>query len=225
MRIQYNVTKENRKDLVEVISQALQEKATYQGMPTASYQIENFTVTKDGALEWYAAEDTELEKVLTAIQDAGFEEQNEEQEGEDSMRDEDTGLTIEMPIDKVNVGNLTNLLHSKGSLIRKALGVDDLKFEIKEDRIAFPWFKEVPEPDEVQAYTKFISLLCKLTTEQKRVSPNEHPVTNEKYTFRCFLMRLGFIGPEFKTDRKILLQNLSGNSAFKSGKPAKEVQA
>ena len=42
-------------------------------------------------------------------------------------------------------------------------------------------------------------------------------VENEKYAFRCFLLRLGFIGAEYKTERKILLKNLTGSSAFKSG--------
>ena len=40
-------------------------------------------------------------------------------------------------------------------------------------------------------------------------------VENEKYAFRCFLLRLGFIGDDNKTARRILLQNLSGNSAFR----------
>ena len=51
------------------------------------------------------------------------------------------------------------------------------------------------------------------------VNAKEKDVDNEKYAFRCFLLRLGFIGDEFKTERKILLRNLSGSSAFKSGKP------
>ena len=36
-------------------------------------------------------------------------------------------------------------------------------------------------------------------------------------SFRCFLLRLGFIGKEYKTARKILLRNLTGNSAFRYG--------
>ena len=40
---------------------------------------------------------------------------------------------------------------------------------------------------------------------------------NEKYAFRCFLLRLGFIGEEYKVERKILLKNLTGSSAFKNG--------
>ncbi|WP_233276066.1 hypothetical protein [Schinkia azotoformans] len=56
---------------------------------------------------------------------------------------------------------------------------------------------------------------------QQRVNATEKQVDNEKYAFRCFLLRLGFVGSEFKTERKILLKNLSGNSAFKNGSPPK----
>ena len=45
----------------------------------------------------------------------------------------------------------------------------------------------------------------------------EKAVENEKYAFRCLLLRLGFVGAEYKADRKILLKNLTGSSAFKSG--------
>ena len=44
---------------------------------------------------------------------------------------------------------------------------------------------------------------------------NDKEVENEKYAFRCFLLRLGFIGDDSKVARRILLQNLSGNSAFR----------
>lgn len=56
---------------------------------------------------------------------------------------------------------------------------------------------------------------------QQRVNATQKQVDNEKYAFRCFLLRLGFVGSEFKTERKILLKNLSGNSAFKNGAPPK----
>ena len=52
---------------------------------------------------------------------------------------------------------------------------------------------------------------------QKRVTAKDKAVDNDKYAFRCFLLRLGFIGDEYKADRKILLSKLSGSSAFKSG--------
>ena len=127
------------------------------------------------------------------------------------------GLTVEIPLDKVAVGNLTRLLDAKGSLIKKALGVDALPIEILEDRVAFPWFPELPDADSVKAYTHFISALCEMSKNAKRVTVTEKAVDNEKYAFRCFLLRLGFIGSEYKVERKILLKNLTGSSAFKNG--------
>lgn len=126
-------------------------------------------------------------------------------------------LTISVPLEKVNAGNLTSLLDAKGSLIKKALGIPATPIEITESEIIFPWFSTLPDADTSKAYTDFISALCAMSLNLKRVTAKEKEVDNEKYVFRCFLLRLGFIGPDFKTDRKILLKNLSGSSAFKSG--------
>lgn len=241
MRINYNVTGARRKELVKVISDTTGVKAEYKFMPTCNFEIGDLTVTKNGTLEWdeRTAPET-ISRITEALTEAGFtqepdataepEIEEEPADAEESTTEsEETGLTVEIPSDKAAVGNLTNILEAKGSLIKKALGVDDLRFEIKDDRIAFPWFKELPEPDEAKAYTEFISLLCKLSKELKRTSSKETLVTNEKYAFRCFLLRLGFIGSEYKGSRKILLRNLSGNSSWKNGAPEKdsdeEVQA
>lgn len=114
------------------------------------------------------------------------------------------------------VGNLTNLLEAKGSLIKKALGISELPIEITEEQISFPWFSDGLDADTVKAYTDFIAALCKMSREQKRISNTEKVVENEKYAFRCLLLRLGFVGAEYKRDRKILLKNLTGSSAFKN---------
>lgn len=236
MRINYNVTGARRKELVKVISGTTGAKAEYKYMPTCNFEIGGYTVTKTGTLEWDAeADGEETEKVLKALADAGFEAGPQEaaepepdagEEPEDpeetALEPEGTGLTVEIPLDKAAVGSLTNILEAKGSLIRKALGVDDLRFEIKEDRIAFPWFTKMPEAAEAKAYAEFISLLCKLSKELRRTSSKETPAANEKYAFRCFLLRLGFIGSEYKESRRILLKNLSGNSSWKNGAPEKE---
>ena len=233
MQVKYNVTGARRKELVTAIGEALEVKPKYMGMPTAAYEIDYFTVTKDGTLEFDdRADSEEVEQVLEAIAAAGFE--CEPQDGaaaeveevsetdENAPQGEDTGLTVEIPLDKVSVGNLTKLLDAKGTLIRKALGIEDIRIEVKEDRVSFPWFSELPDADSVKAYTHFIAALCKLSKEQSRVSATEKEVDNEKYAFRCFLLRLGFIGAEYKAERKILLKNLSGNSSWKNGAPAKE---
>ena len=69
----------------------------------------------------------------------------------------------------------------------------------------------------MKACTHFIAALCEMSRNAKRVIATEKDVDNEKYAFRCFLLRLGFIGAEYKAERKILLKNLTGASAFKNG--------
>jgi hypothetical protein len=78
----------------------------------------------------------------------------------------------------------------------------------------------MPEQDELQAYLDFIAALSKMAQEAKRVTAKEKDVENEKYAFRCFLIRLGFVGSEYKAQRKLLLRNLSGSSAFSSQEKA-----
>ena len=130
-----------------------------------------------------------------------------------------TGLAIQMPMpDHTALANLYALVEAKGSLIKKVLGVEDLPIRRLDDRLEFPWFLADAEPEEIKTYLHFITALCELAKSQKRVSSREKPVENEKYAFRCFLLRLGFIGSEFKAERKILLRNLTGSSAFKSSK-------
>lgn len=138
---------------------------------------------------------------------------------------EPLSLTIEMPREgftETSIDNLKRLVKSKKVLIKKALGTDSLPIDISEERISFPWFTGPKEADEIKAYTHFISALCEMAKTQKRVNSTEKTVENEKYAFRCFLLRLGFIGSEYKSERKILLANLMGSSAFKNVQPNDE---
>ena len=73
MEICYNVMGTRRKKLVDVIAETTGAKAEYQFMPTCSYVIDYFTVTKDGTLIFDdRADSEEVEKVLEAIAAAGF---------------------------------------------------------------------------------------------------------------------------------------------------------
>ena len=217
--LHYNVTGQDRKELVGIISKVVGMKAVYKFMPTCAYVIAGITVEKDGTMVWDERTDQDtIEAVIIALAAAGFNPVKDEDE-------EDDGLTIEIPLEKVSVGNLTKLLDAKGELIKKALGIEDTRIELKEDRIAFPWFKELPSPEEIKAYSHFIAALCEMALTQKRVTATEKPVDNDKYAFRCFLLRLGFIGEDYKTERKILLRNLSGSSAFKNGAKKTEVES
>lgn len=237
MRIEFHRTGAERKALVTAIGEILEVRPKYKGMPSAAYEIDYFTVTKDGTLEFDdRADSEEVENLLEQLADRGIvvasvemaqawldaraEELSEASEIE--PQEANVGLTVEIPLDKVAVGNLTKLLEAKGNLIRKALGIADLRIEVLEDRVTFPWFSQV-DAYSATAYTHFISALCEMSRNAKRVTATEKPVENEKYAFRCFLLRLGFIGSEYKVERKILLKNLTGSSAFKNGGVSHEV--
>ncbi len=158
-------------------------------------------------------------------QDAEEEQQTAESETEESSpqmaEDDALGLTISMPwegFDDAAWQNLKNLVTSKEGLIKKALGIDALPMMFTPEKISFPWFETQPDADVAKAAMELIAALCRTAKTQKRVTAKEREVANEKYAFRCFLLRLGFIGAEYKETRKTLLRNLSGNGAFRDGK-------
>lgn len=220
MVLHFNVKGESRKAMVTAIEKEIGGKARYLGVPSCAYEIGSYTVGRNGELEFGDFDDIdEVAPIVdacvmaTGITPAEWEENKdaEETETEDTME-----LTVTIPFTKVNVGNLTSLLEAKGNLIKDALGITDLRFEMNEDSVSFPWFSKV-EPEEAMTYTKFITAICEMTMKQKRITAKPKENENEKYAFRCFLLRLGFIGDEYKADRKLLLSKLNGSSAFKSG--------
>ena len=203
---------DNRKAVAARLAEITGVEACYTRVPRCAYEVGSYIIEKDGTIT--TSEDADLQP-LKILATEGLVEPFEVPAEESTANREPMGLTVEIPFDKVNVGNLTKLLDAKENLIKKALGTGDIRIEMKEDRVAFPWFTEV-EPDAAMAYTNFIAALCRMSKEAKRVTATQKEVENEKYAFRCFLLRLGFIGAEFKKDRKILLQNLAGSSAFKN---------
>jgi hypothetical protein len=132
-------------------------------------------------------------------------------------------LAVELPKNGMTptaIENLRRLVASKENLLKKALGSDSLPITEHSDRIEFGWFRPTDDQAEIAAYYQLVQGLCELSRTQKRVSATEQEVENEKYAFRCFLLRLGFIGSEYKEARKILLKNLSGNAAFRTTQEA-----
>lgn len=219
MTIKINAQGAERKRLVQVIAQWLGCDAKYLGVPSCAYRVDYFTIEKDGSLTFDDSADSEvIERLLQHIYDEGFD--IDQSHTEDEPEDEIHGICISMPrsiFTDSNLENLKAIVAAKGSLIKKALGVDELPIEVTDTKVSFPWFIGEPTPEEVKAYDTFICKLCEMARNQKRVSTKEKEVDNEKYAFRCFLLRLGFIGNEYKAERKILLRNLTGSSAFRSG--------
>lgn len=220
MDVKYNATGERRKELVGAISEITESPTVYKGTPTFAYEIGGFTIDKEGTLSFDSIMDNELvEKLLASLSERGFE-----------CEKPSDGLVIEMPLDgftEESISNLQKLIASKTTLIKKAIGqnqdggTDTLPVERTEMTLRFPWFSSGTSVDEVAAYSHLIGALCAMAKVQKRVNARAKPAENEKFAFRVFLIRLGFVGDDYKAARKILLKNLSGNSAFKNGAPPK----
>ena len=245
MKVNYNIQKEERKAMVGIISKVLDTKPAYCGAPSFSYKIGAFEITKDGSLCFDdATDEATVARVRTALSEVGFmsedgeneascadtgaDEPNRTEEAVDDLTpaetaveepDEDS-LSISLPrslFTETALQNLDALLLSKGRLIRHAFDIREATYTLEGDRITFAWLHGTITDETAKAYAEFISKLCEMARTQKRVTAKEKIVDNEKYAFRCFLLRLGMIGNAYKESRKILLQNLTGSSAFKSG--------
>ena len=251
MEFKYNMTGSDRKRLVTAISEITECAAKYKGAPTFAYEVDYFTIDKNGTVSFDdRADSEEIERLIEQLHEQGFEAEprfedlrmTEEEElglgrqrrdpvGEDGMQASDVPDDDETEVDALVISypradltdaaleNLRLLVASKETLIKKALGAESLPLDITEDKISFPWFTGLPAPEEVNAYARFTGKLIGMAKTQKRITAKDKETDNDKYAFRCFLLRLGFIGEEYKQERKILLRNLSGSSAFKSGNP------
>ena len=234
MQIKYNVTGDRRKALVAVMRDTLQDTTRYLGAPSFAFQVGAYTVDKNGTVSCPdETDEAQISMLIRELEHDGFigERINEpakpiEQKATEMPKQEIVTptldgfdrLSVEMPRDgmtPIALENLRRLVASKATLLKKALGTDRLPIKEHTDRIEFGWFQPTNDQAELASYYQLLHGLCELARTQKRVSTTEQDVKNEKYAFRCFLLRLGFIGAEYKEARKILLKNLSGNAAFR----------
>ena len=249
MTINYNVTGTERKRLANYISGFMGTEKKYLGAPTFAYQIGYLTVSKDGAVSFEdRGYNNDIDALMAELEGQGFHTEdtiakdiakpNEAETGTEPgatpagdgvTQPYGFGLTVTLPAASFTADGLNNLhvlIASKGRLIRKALGIDLLPVQVEAETVSFPWFEgRNLDADEVKTYTHLIAAICDMARNQKRITAKEKVTDNDKYAFRCFLLRLGFIGAEFKDERKILLRNLSGNSAFRSGQRRAEALA
>jgi len=239
MQIMYNVTGDRRKALVSVMRDTLQDTTRYLGAPSFAFQVGAYTVDKNGTVT--CPEGTDEAHIEMLIRELAHDGSIGERIGEPvKLIEQKTAempkqeivtptlasldrLSVEMPPDGMTptaMENLRRLVASKATLLKKALDTDDLPITEHPDRIEFRWFRPTDDQSEIAAYYQLTQGLCELARMQKRVSATEKEVENEKYAFRCFLLRLGFIGAEYKEARKGLLKNLSGNAAFRTAPEA-----
>jgi hypothetical protein len=85
--------------------------------------------------------------------------------------------------------------------------------------IEFRCFNGTTHAGKIKTYIQLALAISHQALTQKASSARKTITTNEKYTFRTWLLRLGMIGEEFATAREFLLENLDGDIAFKGGRP------
>nr|DAO81505.1 MAG TPA: Putative amidoligase enzyme [Caudoviricetes sp.] len=218
MIIELELTGNDRKELVKAVSEIIGAPAVYQYMPTCSYIIgRNYTVTKEGNLEISdSADSKEKEHLLSELKNRGY---------SISFEEESNSLTVEMPLNFVDdrtLNRIKRIIENKGELFKAAFKTESLEINLTEKTVEFPWFT-IEQDSDADAYCKFISMLCEFAKNQSRINNKPETTDNPKYTMRCYLLRLGMIGAEYKAVRKVLLRNLSGSSAFRKVGDSDEV--
>jgi len=231
MTFHYRVSGEARKALVKAMGEILECKPVYMFMPTKNYMVDYFTIDPNGDVSFDdRADSDEVEMLVEALLERGFEPEDapipepEQPTETETVDDAPAGdFVVSVPADGFDVnsfGRLHALVAAKHTLLQKALDTELLPVRVLEDRIEFPWFHGDIDADHAQAYAELVSRICVMAKNSKRVTAKDRETDNDKYAFRCFLLRLGFIGDEFKRHRKVLLEKLDGSSAFRHTKEA-----
>lgn len=205
MKMQFILGDTGRKGLVKALSKILGSDAKYMGAPGFCYNVNGCIIDKDGGIDIPNALDAN--SIAAKLCELGFERKEESERSVISFSSEN--------IDDRTLDNINKLISAKSFLIQKALNTDSLTVENKNGKLIFGRFSSGSSSDEFLAYTQFLEALVKLAKEQRRVTAKPCSVENEKYAFRCFLLRLGFIGKEYSSTRKILLSRLHGKQSYK----------
>lgn len=232
--MQFKTNAPDRKTVVKIMEEILNQKSIYMGPPSFGYEVGVFRIDRNGMVETESEKEGEwMQNELIA---RGLTEAEKDK------------LNIDIPLEGITADALKNLIyiiHSKQYLLErsvgmKVLGVSDslvdrlgtaeelaieemitiiteeenIGISFLSDRIRFSGFPFSVETANV--YTELISNMVKAAKEQKRINPAEVIEENEKYYMRSWLVRIGFGGKDGKEARKVLLSNLKGHTAFRT---------
>lgn len=235
MEIKYNVTGKKRKELVNLIANFTGCEPIYKGTPTFAYEADYFTIDKNGTLSFDdRADSEEIERLVEMLYGNRFIAENDEEIDKievmiyDGSSDEPEEFSIGINIDEITdtgffetaFDNLCEIVSQRQPLFQKSLGTTaELKTECKENTLWFDWFDRILTAEQIEIYTTFLKALYSFAEKAKRVNESHIKFDNEKFAMRTFLNRIGLSGAEHKQLRKVMLQNLTGNSAFRYGNP------
>ena len=234
----------DRRKLIAAIEE-LSSKMKYQGPPTFSYKNEVATVLRDGTLVIEDLEGNKELLLQLANQKLIDDSWNEDREvlcislpleqhtAQSLINLVSIFYTKATIINKaigaprafeINERFIETIMEEQPTEVSEFLsfwkecGSDNMTKGINfyEGKINFTGFPVTENSNWVKAFTEIASAINKLALESKYIKINPEPIENEKYSFRVWLVRIGFVGTEHKTSRKLLLSNLSGHTAFRT---------
>jgi predicted transcriptional regulator len=244
----FGLTGQDRKALVGAISEILGQPKKYLGTPSYAFQVGDITINKEGTAtgefpfglltalaergfvsiigtsdEEDAPEMETPEEAAEAEAEAEALAENAPEAAEFTETATVDRLTIEYPLDGFSpekLDNLQKMIDSKAVLIKKMVGAEELPIAITESTIKFAWFSADIDGETVNAYAQFIAALCETAKAKTRVVAQPHEAfENEKFAMRVFGIGLGLKGEEYALCRKLMMQNLTGDSGHRYGKP------
>ena len=228
----------DRRILIDALSEHLGVPAEYAGAPTFAYRIGKITVERDGSLS--SESDLDLEALKPYLMQKGFIADDSGTMCITCSADDFTAENLRNLIYMLYAKQylLNQVTQTQNLLIRTALitrlreqeeltldliqaalldskaagGVVGFEYQNGKVSMAFPF--DESKPLEWAVYGELLSKIVAAARDAKRVQPTIQKPENEKYAMRSWLLRLGYAGPEFKSSRQVLMQNLKGQAAF-----------
>ncbi len=162
---------------------------------------------------WLYENDFEtLEKILDRLDRGG------------AVINESTGMMVSLCMTGLDnrekfESNLANLYESRGTLLQKAVGrtfdsLADCSLLDEQGVVSLPLFPCSLDGNDVRSYVQLSQGIADFAAKSKGIRQKENDSPNEKFRLRTWLVRIGFVGEEYKHARKLLTENLSGNSAW-----------
>lgn len=205
----FGVKGKDRRRLADEVGRASGKLPCYMKYPTCNYQVGEFTVDRDGNLiipESVAENQAKL--VISHLKSMGFDA---------PQLQVPERLSIAVPADmlsEVERERLVEFVAARQDVLRAGLRLDEVRVEEDSGKLVFAWFPYTGAHEDVAAYQVFVEQLLALVRSLKRVVRVDSRVSNDRYAWRCFLLRLGLIGPEFRAVRRVLMRGVPGSSAY-----------
>ena len=241
----FKVTGIERKQVASTMAEALGKEVSYAGAPTFNYQVGDWRIDRESRVTTPEIQKDHLRVVLDALKTAGAiavgngtialsingHNGNTLRNvvnliwSKQSLIQKALGReTVILPESLVKTINAVPIdtLEEFAAVVNHAIdageieGDSDWEFDLADKTLSFSFFNASLDTEEVLAFVTFCQKLSEQAKLQKFSSTKQKEATNDRYTFRCFLLKLGFIGAEYKTERKILLSKLEGSAAFRT---------